>query len=157
MSDPEVKETAAPEAAPVLGLDAFDTTAAADEGAVMEVRSPATGEVMYWPDGRPWTITYFGADSEKVAKAAFQMNDRRSQAMSRTRQPTPAATLLKDNIELLVAATKEWDIPLGDGTPAKNNPKEYRAAYTKYKWLFEQGDQFTGNRGNFPLKGSKTP
>jgi hypothetical protein len=133
----------------VFGLDAFDTTAAAEEGAVMEVRSPATGEVMYWPDGRPWTITYYGADSERVLKASRQQNDRRSQMVMRTRAPVGSVMVEKDNIELLVAATKSWDMPLGDGTPAANDPKEYRSAYTKYKWLYEQGEAFSGTRANF--------
>lgn len=134
---------------PALGLDAFDTTAGADEGAVMEVRSPATGEVMRWPDGRPWTITLYGADSEKIAKVARQQADRRATAMMRTRAPATSAAIEKDNVELLVAATKTWDIPLGDGTAAKANAAEYRSAYLKYKWLYEQANEFSGTRGNF--------
>lgn len=132
-----------------LGLDSFDTTSAADEGAKMEVRSPKTGEVMYWPDGRPWTVTFVGADSPRVVDVARKQADRRSQAMMRTRQAMPSATVEKDAIELLVVATKEWDIPLGDGSAAANNPGEYRTAYSKYRWLREQGDEFVGNRGNF--------
>jgi hypothetical protein len=137
----------------MIGLDAFDSAAAADEGATMEVRSPTTGEVMYWPDGRPWTITYFGADSERVKKATRQQQDRRSQAMMRSRTAIQAAVMEKDNIEILVVATKNWDIPMGDGTPAPCDPKEYRAAYTKYPWLSEQGNEFAGSRSNF-LKSS---
>ena len=132
-----------------IGLDAFDTAAAADEGAVMEVRSPKDGEVMRWPDGRPWTITYYGSDSERVMKVARGQADRRAAAMTRTRTPILSSVIEKDNIELLVVATKEWDIPLGDGTPAKSEAKEYRAAYGKYKWLYEQGNEFSGTRANF--------
>lgn len=157
MKDSDVKEDAVSAAAPALGLDAFDTTAAADEGAKMEVRRPDTGEVMYWPDGRPYTVTLVGKDGDKIEKLALQQNDRRTQGMSRTRQPTASAIIVKDDIELLVAATKEWDMQLNNGEPAPNDAKEYRAAYTKYKWLREQVDQFTGNRANFPLKVSKMP
>lgn len=132
-----------------IGLDSFDSTAAAEQGAVMEVRSPATGEVMRWPDGRPWTINYLGADSEKIAKVARLQNDRNSNAFIRTRAARPSASVEKDNIEILVTATQSWDIPLGNGEPAKNDANEYRSAYTKYKWLFEQGNEFIGSRGNF--------
>lgn len=132
-----------------LGLDAFDTTAAAEQGAVMEVRSPNTGEVLRWPDGRPWTITYYGADSERVAKVAREQSDKRIESRMRANTPLRTARLEKDSIELLVTATKSWDIPLGDGSPAKNSPEEYRTAYTKYKWLYEQGNDFTGTRANF--------
>lgn len=133
----------------MLGLDSFDTTVAAEEGAVMEVRSPKTGEVLYWPDGRPWTITYFGADSERVVSVARQQADRRAANVMRTRDPVLSGVLEKDDIELLVVATKSWDIPLGDGSPAANESKEFRAAYLKYRWLFEQGSQFSGKRANF--------
>lgn len=133
----------------MVGLDAFDTTAAADEGATMEVRNPGTGEVMRWPDGRPWTITFYGADSERVAKVARQQADRRSDQMMRTRKPVSSVLVEKENIELLVAATKGWDIPLGNGEKAKESVAEYRAAYAKYKWLFEQGNEFSGTRANF--------
>lgn len=138
-----------PAKAAVIGLDSLDTTAASDEGAPMQVRSPATGEVMTWPDGRPWTITFYGADSEKIAKVARQQADRRAANMMRTRQPATSVAVEKDNIEILVAATKTWDIPLADGSAAKTVATEYRSAYAKYKWLFEQGNEFIGNRGNF--------
>lgn len=136
----------------IIGLDAFDTSAAAGEGATMEVRSPTTGEVMRWADGRPWTIEFLGADCDKVARATFQQSDKNAQAFMRTRSARPTASIIKDQVEILVAATKSWDIPLGDGTPAKNDPAGYRDAYTKFKWLFEQGTEFINNRGNFPLK-----
>lgn len=132
-----------------VALDDFDTASAANDGAVLEVRSPTTGEVMYWSDGRPWTITLLGADAEKVVRIARQQADRRSQAFVRTRQPASAASVEKDSIELLVAATKGWDVPLGNGAAAKNDQAEYRNAFTKYKWLFEQANEFAGNRANF--------
>lgn len=137
-----------------IGLDSLDTTAAADEGAVMEVRSPGTGEVMYWLDEqgkptKPWTITLYGADSERVKKVMRQQADRRNEHMMRTRKATMSGVVEKDNIELMVAATKQWDIPLSNGQPAPNDPKEYRDAYTKYAWLYEQANEFSGLRANF--------
>ena len=132
-----------------LGLDSFDTTAGAEEGATMEVRSPLDGEVLRWPDGRPWTVTYYGADSERVTRVSRQQADRRAQAMMRSRSPQLASVMEKDSTEILVTATKEWDIPLSDGTPAQNTPEEYRIAYNKYRWLFEQGNEFAGSRANF--------
>ena len=132
-----------------LGLDAFDSVAGAEEGALMEVTSPKTGEVMRWPDGRPWTITFYGGDSERVVSVARKQADRTSQQMMRTRAPLPIVVVEKDIVEQLVAATKTWDIPLSDGKPAPNDPKEYRAAYVKYKWLYEQGNLFVGTRANF--------
>jgi len=132
-----------------LGLDSFDTTVGSEEGATMEVRSYIDGEVLRWPDGRPWTITYYGSDSERIVRVSRQQADRRALTMMRTRSPQLASALDKDAIELLVVATKEWDIPLSDGTPAQNKPDEYRVAYNNHRWLFEQGNDFCGARANF--------
>lgn len=143
---------------PALGLDsldAFDTTAGGEDGAVMEVLSPR-GDVLRWPDGRPWTITYYGADSERMDKLAIKQQNRQSAVVFRTRQPLPAEAARRDNLDTLVDATKTWDIPLANGQPAAADPKEYRAAYVKYKWLFDQGWTFHGTRANF-LKAGSTP
>jgi hypothetical protein len=131
-----------------LGLDAYDTTAGAEEGAVMEVISP-NGEVLRWPDGRPWTITYYGADSKRFQKLILQQADRNNAVAFRTRNPQSAQKFENDILEQVVVATKSWDIPLGDGTPAKQDPKEYRAAYLKYRWLLDQGKVFVDARANF--------
>lgn len=140
--------------AEMLGLDAFDTAAGAEEGAAMEVISPA-GEVLRWPDGRPWTITYYGGDSKRIEKLALIQQDRRSAAFFRTNVPQQTAIGEKNRLDLLVEATKSWDIPLANGEPAKNDREEYRAAYTKYRWLADQGHVFVGTRANFLNGGPK--
>lgn len=137
-----------------IGLDSFDTTALAGEGAVMEVRSPGNGAVMYWKDAegndiRPWTITLYGADSERVTKVRLQQQNKNTVETSKTGLPTSTEVNVQHNTELMAVATKEWDIPLSNGQPAVNDPKEYRAAYTKYKWLYEQVYEFSGLRANF--------
>jgi hypothetical protein len=126
----------------------FDTIAASEEGSVMEVRNPKTGEVLRHDDGRPFTITFRGKDSEAFRNLARAQSDRRISANMRTRAPVLTAVIERDDIELIVAATLKWDIVLG-GTAAKSDPKEYRSAYTKYPWLKEQGDEFVGVRANF--------
>lgn len=131
-----------------MDLSAFDTTAAAEEGAVMKVRSPATGEIITHEDGRPFTIKLLGKDSMKVVNLARQQADRRIQHVNRMKTPIPLAAIEKDSIELLVAATVEWDVML-DGKKPENNPNVYRAAYMKYPWLVEQVDAFIGTRANF--------
>lgn len=135
----------------------FDTTAASEEGVAMEVRHPKTGEVLrHAPkegelEGRPFTITYRGKDSPVFRDLARKQQDRRIQANIRTRSPILSAVVEKDDIDLIVAATIKWDIVLNGKIPP-NDPKEYRAAYTKYPWLKEQGDEFIGVRANF-IKG----
>jgi hypothetical protein len=144
----------------------FDTISACEKGADMEVRNPATGEVLrHDPQsgeaiGRPFTITFKGSDSKTFQDKAFDNQDRRLATQMRTRSATLSRVAVKDDIEVLVAATLQWDIVLGkmpDGTPRipPSNSNEYRAAYTKYPWLKRQADEFTGNVGNF-IKSAQT-
>ena len=126
----------------------FDTVTASEQGSVMEVRNPKTGEVMRHDDGRPFTITYLGKDSESFRNLARTQSDRRISNNMRTRSPVLTAVIEKDDIELIIAVTLQWDIVLGGKIPPSNS-KEYRAAYMKYPWLKEQGDEFVGVRANF--------
>lgn len=135
----------------VTDLADLDFTAPAEEGAIMEVRHPVTGETLRHEDGHPFTITLVGRDSERFLKLVRQQSDRRIQASLRTRQPISTVSVEKDDIELLVNATLAWDILL-DKKPAENSQKAYRDAYARFRWLKEQVDEFVGSRANF-LKG----
>lgn len=135
----------------VIDLADLDMAGPSEKGAVMEVRHPATGETLRHDDGRPQTITVLGRDSEKFLALARKQNDRRLQQSMRTRMPAGSAAVEKDDIELLVAATVDWDIYLGGAKP-ESNEKNFRDAYARFRWLREQVDEFAGNRSNF-LKG----
>jgi hypothetical protein len=132
----------------VVDIADFDTVSSSTEGSAMEVRNPRTNEVLRHADGRPFTITLRGKDSEQYRELARKQQDRRIQANMRTRMPVLSSTIEKDDIELNVVATVSWDILLGGKAP-KNDPKQYRDAYTKYVWLKEQVDEFLGVRANF--------
>src|ERR1043166_988486 len=134
--------------APIADIADFDPVAGSEEGSVMEVRNPKTGEVLRHDDGRPFTITYRGRDSEAFRALARAQSDRRIAANMRTRAPVSTAVIERDDIELIVAATLKWDIVIGGKVPP-SNANEYRAAYTRYPWLKEQGDEFVGVRANF--------
>lgn len=132
-------------------IDIFDTVAAAENAGVMEVRAPATGEVVRFSDGRPWTITLYGKDCKAFVVLAQKQQDRRISMNMRTRSAIPTAIIVKDDIELLVMLTKTWDV----GFPGLEEPNEknFRAAYTKYPKLRTQVDEFSGLDSNF-IKGA---
>lgn len=134
-----------------IDLANLDTTTASETGAVMEVRHPVTGEVLRHDDGSAQTITLIGKDSDRFLKLARIQSDKRIQATVRSRQPALTASVEKDDIELLVNATLDWNIVMGGQKP-KAEAKNYREAYSKFRWLREQVDEFVGNRSNF-LKG----
>jgi hypothetical protein len=140
----------APETKPAIDLENFDITASAEKGAKMEVRHPATGEVLRHDDGRAFTITLVGRDSDRFMKLARAQSDRRLQQTMRSRSPMLTGSVEKDDIELLVNATLEWDIILGGKQPP-SDAKNYRDAYTRFRWLREQVDEFVGNRAHFSM------
>jgi hypothetical protein len=131
--------------------DIMDLEVSADEGALMEVRHPTTGEVLRHDDGSAFTIKLIGRDSEKFIAVARSQADRRLQQTMRTRAPVLSKVADADEIELLVSATVEWDIILGGKKP-ESTANNYRDAYKRFRWLREQVDEFVGNRGNF-MKG----
>src|ERR1043166_9886617 len=82
----------------------FDTVAGSEEGSVMEVRNPKTGEVLRHDDGRPFTITYRGRDSEAFRALARAQSDRRIAANTRTRAPVSTDVIKSAEYALIVAA-----------------------------------------------------
>jgi hypothetical protein len=130
-----------------MDISDFDTVTQADEGAILQLRSPKTGEVMRHDDERAFTIKYIGSDSKKIIDLARKQQDDRAKIV-RNGGTITAAAIEADMLELLVAATLEWDIILGGNAP-KSEPKEYRAAYKKFPWLYEQGNSFVNLRANF--------
>lgn len=125
-------------------LGVLDVTQAVS---VMEVKNNR-GEILRHPDGRPFTITFRSKDSEQVVNLARAQSDRRIAINARQQVPIMSGVIDKDNIELLVVATVEWDILL-DGKKPPSRPEEYRRAYTRLRALYEQGDQHLGIRAHF--------
>lgn len=120
-----------------------------NEGTTMEVRHPGNGEVLRWEDGRPYTITLVGKDSDRFLKLQRDIQDRRVQVMTRTKQPILASVQDRDEVELLVNATLTWDMMYGNNGSSKPSPQNFRDAYTKCRWLKRQVDDFVGNTANF--------
>lgn len=114
-----------------------------NDGEVMR-HSPRDGEEI----GRPFTITLYSRDSKAYMDTARRQADRRVALSQRGSAPVPVGTYENDMVELLTVATKSWDIVL-DGKLAPNTKEAYKAAYTKYRALFEQVDQHLGQRSNF--------
>lgn len=133
----------------MTSLSELDTVTASNEGAVMVVMHPTKEAPLLHEDGRPFTITLYGKDSDKYRDAFRDQNDRNIIGQQRTKNPLKTAVMERGNIELLVAATKEWDVVLEGTEPAPSNAAAYRAAYTKFPWLLDQVDRFVGTTGNF--------
>lgn len=123
-----------------------------DKEGVMEVRDNQGNVLRHTNEdgspGRPFTITLLSRDSDAFVHLSQRLTDARLQQQVRTRLPVASVVTERDTIELLVAVTKSWDIILGGEKP-ESTPEAFRAAYTKYRRLRDQVDEFLGNPGNF--------
>lgn len=128
-------------------MDDLSSLDVSEQTSVMEVKN-LIGDVMRHEDGRPFTITYRSKDSKKVVDLGQQQLDRARTFARKTGQMRPTSADVSDAIELLVAATVEWDIIL-EGKKPESKEADFRAAYKKYNALYEQGNEHVGLRANF--------
>jgi hypothetical protein len=140
----------------VLDLASLDTTKAAEEGALLEVRHPTTGVVLANGDGRAVTLTLAGMDSARARKAERQATNRRLKQSGRGRSlGVTGDDLDNDALDLLAACTMAWSGFELDGQQIECSAENARRLYRQFPWLREQAQQFMDDRGNF-LRASPT-
>jgi hypothetical protein len=133
----------------LLDLSTLDTTKAAEDGATLEVRHPATGEILTQDNGEPITITLAGTDSDRFRKAQRANNTRRL----RNPRQLDGDDIERDGLNSLVLCTLAWSGIALDGQELDCTPANVRQVYQRLPWLREQADRFVSDRANF-LKGS---
>jgi hypothetical protein len=142
------KETA------LIDLATLDTRTAADQGQVMEIIHPQTGEVMRQDNGEPVTITLAGRDSDRVKRLERANRDRMIKAGSRRgTSGITADDLDRQTVERLVAATIAWSGIMLDGELIECNSANARRLYERVDFVREDADAFITDRANF-LKAS---
>lgn len=139
-----------------MDLSTLDITASAEEGAVMELRHPASHAVLVDADKKPLTITLAGDDSERVRKAQRAATNRRLAMQGRrSGNKLTAEELEADGIDVLAAATVAWTGIVLDGQPLDCTPANAKTVYARLPWIREQAETFTADRANF-LRASST-
>jgi len=140
-----------------VDLSTLDTVSAAEEGAVMELRHPATGAVLNQDDGSPVTITLAGSDSERYRKAERSNQNRRLKNSAGRRGLTVTSEELEnDNLEVLAAATVAWAGIVLHGESLDCTVANARKVFKEIPWAREQAEQFVAERANFLKVLSKT-
>lgn len=131
----------------MLDLGSLDTRAASEEGAVMAVVHPVTGQPLTQEDGAAVTITLAGMDGDRFRKAQRAATDRRLKSPRRAN--VTAEDIERDGIETLAACTLAWTGLVLDGETLDCTVPNARKAYQRLPWLREQVDAFIGDRANF--------
>lgn len=130
-----------------MKLTDIDTVKGSDEGAVIDLRHPATGEKLdMW-------IKVAGPDS-KLAK-------RRQAEIRRKMRGQKAGKIDLDMweaeaLETRVAVTLDWG-GIEFDKPLECTPENVRMVYSDFPWVADQVDEFQADRGNFIAKATTAP
>ena len=123
------------------------------EGATLELRHPATGEILKYGGKKDQDHTMHlilaGVDSDAYKKAQRKVTDRRFKQQQKFRQIRLTSAMIEDEaIEILTAVTLGGKLFMGGKETAvdANNAGDI---YREYPWIKEQVDTFIEDRSNF--------
>lgn len=122
----------------------LDVTSAANQGAVMQVTHPATGD-----DLEGTTVTLLGSDSDLYRK---EMKKRAEQSLNQKSSRNKKVDLdeaQRKGAELLAKLTTGWTGIFEGKTEIECKFDNCVKMYLKYPWLREQVETFISDRGNF--------
>lgn len=129
-----------------MDLSTIDTTATANEGAVLELRGPDDA-ALYTADGSPVTITLLGKDSDVYTR---EVNANANRFLKQRGKATITAEGSKaDGIRLLAKCTADWSGIRVDGEDLPCNLENAVKLYNRFAWIKEQVDEFIADRANF--------
>lgn len=118
-------------------MDLKDLTPKSDV-VVVEIKHPATGEVLKNDDKSPMTITMFAPHSKEYKKVLHeQTNKRLKQMQSKKSQDITAEDLEEAALEALAKTTKEWSITFGGEQP-KLTVAKAKEIYDEVFWIKNQ-------------------
>lgn len=131
-----------------MDLSVLDTRKAAEEGAKLQLRHPVDDTPLTGDKGEPITITVIGTDSQTFKRAMHAQADRRINKPNSRRVMT-MQSVEDDSINLLVAATIDWEGIVVDGKELPFSNENAHALYERFPWIREQVNIFVGDRANF--------
>ena len=131
-----------------MDLAKLDLTDHANNGAVMDVLHPISGELLKDSDNNNVTITLLGSDSTQMRNA---MSNRAKQQLA-SKKPNQITTIdeaEQASAELLASVVVSWSGLEENGQPIECTNRDVVATLKKYSWLRLQIDQFVSDRSNF--------
>jgi len=128
----------------------LETSKIADRGSVMQLRGPRDNLPMVNLDGTPATITVYGTDGSHFTEAKrAKLNAR----LKRRNKDMAVEDIEKDDLELHIAATKEWNLDFGGEDEYKHlrqcTPATVREAYERFPWMHRQVIEWIASEANF--------
>jgi hypothetical protein len=125
-----------------MDLSKFDTSHASENGVKFTLLDPSNFE----PTDIVFTL--LGMDSAKYKNQKKLINNKRMNKMVRKKELDISETE-KEDIDLLANCTLGWSGVLDGEKTIKFSFDNAKELYTRYPWIFEQVNEFIGNRANF--------
>lgn len=126
-----------------VDLSRLDTSKTSESGVWMEIENPSTGE----PLGIKFKV--LGMDSKAYRDHQRKTQDRNIKKGFRGLKQLKSETIENDKIELISACTVDWENVVYAGEVLDCTRENCRWLYKQYTWIFDQIDEFIGDRGNF--------
>lgn len=124
----------------------------AEEGAILELEHPVTGEKLVADDENKtqMSLSLLGMDSKEYRNKSKELQAKRTMALAKKRSSHGASFVMSDDdaCSLLAACTTGFTLYL-DGEFVEFSKKAAKELYLKYTWMREQADEFIGDRANF--------
>lgn len=127
----------------MIDLAKLDTNKASEEGVWCDIENPATGEQT------GIRIKVLGMDSKPYQDQTRKVQDRNLKKGFRGMKNLKTETLDNNKIELICVCTTEWENVQYNEEELTCDMENKRWLYKKYRWIFDQVDEFIGDRGNF--------
>jgi hypothetical protein len=139
-----------------MSLKDLNLAPVANKGQVLHLKNPGDGTELFDADKKPVTITLLGKDSDVFVKADNIKQNKMVEAAKRGAKYS-AAQMREENEAIMARCTTGWSgIPKcwvegkgEDETPAEFTFENAVALYHNIGWVFEQADNFVGDRANF--------
>jgi len=124
-------------------LAKLDTNKASEEGVWCEIENPANGE------STGIKVKVLGMDSKAYQDQTRKIQDKNLKKGFRGMKNLKTETLDNNKIELICVCTTEWENVEYNGETLECNMENKRWLYKTFRWIFDQVDEFIGDRGNF--------
>ena len=127
----------------MIDLAKLDTSKASEEGVWCDIENTSTGEQT------GIRIKVLGMDSKAYKDQTRKVQDRNLKKGFRGMKNLKSETLENNRIELICVCTVEWENVQYNGKNVPCDVEKQRWLYKEYPWIFDQVDEFIGDRGNF--------
>jgi len=88
-------------------------------------------------------------DSKQYIDQTRKIQDRNLKKGFRGMKTLKSETLDNNKIELIAVCTADWENVQYNGETMPCNFENAKWLYKTYRWIFDQADEFIGDRGNF--------